>query len=477
MHAGAQADIMPPLLGVKSQNSGAFPSSCPQETPGLHEAPQGLHEAPQGLQLAPQGLHEAPTIMEYNDPWDFGPTMESLDQDVSKESSSQDHESLFNSGVPAFGAGTMLISNVGIFPIEDVVGRTVDLFDGREFVRYRVLRYTHKTTVDSLARVEISFSNGTTLSVTPSTSFVLVNPGTNQTEFCQAVDLQAGVSHVTANSPVQMVSTPSSTPFPLGPYVGGLYAGFGYVERVLQPNGLDTIGRSVICLRDFSYDALQGIPRNFVHSVRTSVYSDEISGFSRVKDVVLNAVFPTRNNIPLNSDLATKIKWLSGLLDSCGGYDARGFEIYFLTDSKKLAKDLPLFLWSLGVFSSCEKNRYTQLDAPEYRVSVKERGLSRLLCLGLKPLTFTIQPRNLSSEPFKAVDIVTVTKKRIITNAESEDLYLLEPLFKLTSEKKSYMITVGGIRACVECTDRQFLSSSGLISQIRDNVTIPRIVF
>lgn len=261
---------------------------------------------------------------------------------------------------PCFTPGTMITTRYGVFPIEDLVGRTVELWDGENWVVVDNFRVTGK----NQNMVEIELQDGSTLTVTPYHKMVLASG-----RVIEAKDLKLGdklklsnkVSHGTKEEPGAYIKG-----FFLGdgsePRKGRAWLGIYEGKEVCKSRLEQSLNELPIC--EINTNARIAVGWN---SEYTGVLEREtMQGLAPRKAHLLPWLncrsFGLPNEI-FSWTVNSKAEFIAGLFDSDGSsHDARnGFGYQITSTSKKLLLDLQMLLKTFGVLSKVAIGRPSSL--------------------------------------------------------------------------------------------------------------------
>ena len=247
---------------------------------------------------------------------------------------------------PCFAAGTMVLTRTGHFPIEELVGKTVEVWDGAEWREIDNFRVTNEAPVPVY---DVLLSSGQTVTATRYHKFILADGSRKELH-----ELQEGDKLQTHD-----VCVSGTTPLP-GAYFLGFMVGDGSDDAdnpklYLYPGKYACKDRLIasageLLTGDVNTRAIEtlgfvpcGDDREFMQglAVRRAAIRSFVSGSRR-----LPLGF-------LNWDTASKTEFLAGYFDADGtASDTKNGFLYQVTSvSKGLLSDVQLLLRSLGVKS------------------------------------------------------------------------------------------------------------------------------
>jgi len=235
---------------------------------------------------------------------------------------------------------TKILTDKGHLPIIEMVGQTVNLWNGKEWSETLI----RKTGVDQ-PLLKVEFSNGETLDCTYYHRFAVQQGYKSGAKIVQAQDLKVGDTLIKYDLPV--ISNESDIEFPYA-YTHGAFCGDGSYSSVNLPE-IDLYGQKKNLLSHLEI-------RNKIHQAGScrkdtgvlAVYDD-------VKQDRLVCKLPTdlapKFTVPINGyTIESRLAWLAGLLDTDGCVVRNGSNESFQITSvnKKFLLDIKLMLQTLG---------------------------------------------------------------------------------------------------------------------------------
>lgn len=247
---------------------------------------------------------------------------------------------------PCFAPGTSVLTTEGHFPIEDLVGKIVTIWDGAE---WRTVDNFRVTAVDQ-PLLELILSSGTKLQATPYHSFILESG-----ERKQLKDLQKGDRLMMHEEQIH------GTHREISAYAKGMLVADGtsnHIKPILKiyPPKYVCIPRVLESLEESPIES-----RN-TNTVTMVTVSDEsfgrrgITGLSARKNELLPWATEYKQKLPegvLNWDLESKLNFIAGVMDGDGtASDTKnGFLYQICSVYKSWLEDFQILLRSIGVKS------------------------------------------------------------------------------------------------------------------------------
>lgn len=259
---------------------------------------------------------------------------------------------------PCFSGDTLILTREGHFPIKDLVGKTVEVWDGMSWVSIDNFRVTgtHQEVY------EIELHSGQTIKATSNHTFIL-SDGTKKKLF----ELEEGdelLSHE--------ISVHGSKKEP-GAYLKGFLLG----------DGTHSSGRPILHLYDSKFGCASRLAISCLEidteEVNTNAVAEPafkepvgnksfMNGLSVRKDELLPWVTTQRESLSydiLNWDYESKLEFLAGLFDADGSAsdNSNGFMYQLTSIHKPTLLMVQLLLQSIGVYSTLRlKNDSSRVD-------------------------------------------------------------------------------------------------------------------
>lgn len=249
---------------------------------------------------------------------------------------------------PCFAAGTLIQTKTGHFPIEQLIGRSVDIWNGDNWQTVDNFRITGL----NQRVVEIEFADGSSEKVTPYHTVVLENGS----RIC-ASELKPGMRIAWANAPVSHGTVTSS-----GAYLKGFLIADGthmsnrpmlylYAPKYCCENRLldsanelrvEEINTNAIFDLSFQYDSCS----DRKNMTGLSVRKQELINWTTIyKERLPNDVFAWTLN--------SKLEFIAGVMDGDGSASdtKNGFMYQISSINKNWLKDFQSLLKTIGVYS------------------------------------------------------------------------------------------------------------------------------
>jgi ribonucleotide reductase beta subunit family protein with ferritin-like domain len=276
---------------------------------------------------------------------------------------------------------TMILTNRGYKIIQDLLDKDVNVWNGVEFAPTTV-RYTGDS---ELIRVELS--NGLKLDCTPEHKWFLQKDGDDKKTITFTKDLMIG-QHVFSYTVPVVKSTDDLEDIEqdilINPYIHGFYCGIG----------TSSLGQPMVSLK-----------KEHKHLLET--FGEKSSWYSSNNDTygvyITNKINKSKEYVPINEDLNTKLCWLSGLLDSCGGVEGQNKTTKVDVKTERFGTDVMLMLTTMGIVGNLSKSHESNM----WRVQLDSTDVGHLLGLGLQ--TKVLQLPNANSCVARHVSIKSIT--------------------------------------------------------------------
>lgn len=317
---------------------------------------------------------------------------------------------------PCFAAGTLIQTRTGHFPIETLVGKVVDVWDGRDWCTTDNFRVTGEN--QPLLQVELH--DGTHLKVTPYHTLVLEDGSK-----IEARDVVPGQMLKAAGAPLTHGTTLATGAYVKGFLVGdGTQSGAQPMLWVYRPK-YGCVGRLVASIQEVPVGQVQTNAIEAVTAVSAGRNRQSLTGLGVRKTELLPWATTYKQGLPADVfawDLASKCEFIAGLMDAdgCASDTANGFMYQLSSVSRPLLADVQLLLKTMGVASKLALSRAAvvgkELPGGTYdcqalwRLTVSQRGaialakqvtFSRLVSFAEKKVSYTLQS--------KALKVIRVT--------------------------------------------------------------------
>jgi ribonucleoside-diphosphate reductase alpha chain len=309
---------------------------------------------------------------------------------------------------------TRIFTDKGHFPIADLAGQKVNVWNGLEWSEVEV-----KKTGTNQPLLKVNLSNGEALECTYYHHFWIQDSYRSKPRQVEAKDLQPGDKLIKYS--LSLVESEDDIDFPYA-YTAGLFCGDGSYSLQGYPE-LDLYGEKKNLVNQIAI-------RNKLHGSRWgTTQRNSLAIYDDVKQdrliCKLPLDIPAKFTVPLNGyTIKSRLEWLAGLLDSDGTVSRNGTNesLSICSIHKNFLLEVRLLLQTLGVDSKVTKfheagfqmmpdGKGGQKDyfrKESYRLLVSSNGLFQLAQLGLK--TYRLQwklkePQREASQFIKVVDV------------------------------------------------------------------------
>jgi ribonucleoside-diphosphate reductase alpha chain len=309
---------------------------------------------------------------------------------------------------------TRILTDKGHFPIADLTGQKVNVWNGFEWSEVEV-----KQTGINQPLLKVNLSNGEALECTYYHHFWVQDSYRSKPRKVEAKDLQSGDKLIKYSLP--LVESEDDIDFPYA-YTAGFFCGDGSYSSQGYPE-LDLYGEkknliSHIAIRNKLHGSKWGTTQRNCLAIYDDVKQDRL-----VCKLPLD--ISPKFTVPLNGyTIKSRIEWLAGLLDADGTVSRNGTNESLAIGSirKNFLLEVRLLLQTLGVDSKVTKFHEAGFDLmPDgkggkkayfrqetYRLLISSNGLFQLGQLGLKTyrLKWTLkEPQREASQFIKVVDV------------------------------------------------------------------------
>ena len=320
-------------------------------------------------------------------------------KDAANSKSNQQHLGTIKSSNLCVAPETLVLTDKGYFPIRELAGKTVKVWNGNEWSETTVQK-----TGQNQKLVTVNFSNGAAISCTPYHKFLIHENYEDQRSIKDSVrvdaqDLKVGMKLKKFNAPI--VDTLNDN-FPYA-YTHGFFCGDGTYS-----------GGNPIC-------SLYGGKKDLIEylEIRSTSGKEDASG--RINTTLPKDMLP-KFTVPLKASVNTKLRWLEGLSDADGTICRNGTNESLQIGSIqfKFLDEIRMMLLTLGVHSKVTKafdarlnmlpdgrGGYKEFECkPLWRLLASSSSLYKLSMLGFTPkrLKFEIRQPQRNAEQFVKVE-------------------------------------------------------------------------
>lgn len=296
---------------------------------------------------------------------------------------------------PCVSGNTRLLTSEGYFPIREIVGKEVEIWNGYEWSKVTPF----STGVNPLMKVTLS--NGAVLNCTPYHKWQLKNG-----ERVETKDLVTGDKLFKVSMPVLDLDPPND------PIIDAYSQGFYQADGTTGETGSLIYFPKFVC-----------IPR-LIGTVNEKVYKGNRRGWT-------HGQMKPKGFVPHNASIEYKVNWLAGLFDGDGsiGNNPNSTAIQLTSIDLKFLRELRLLLTTLGVQAHIEVNnnegkmwgKYKCL--PCHRICINSMGVKNLVDLGMKCERLDLSKISPNRDASRFVKIVSVES----LDSEEETYCVTEP--------------------------------------------------
>ena len=320
-------------------------------------------------------------------------------KDAANSKSNQQHLGTIKSSNLCVAPETLVLTDKGYFPIKELVGRTVKVWNGNEWSETTVQKTGHNQKL-----ITVNFSNGATITCTPYHKFLIHENYEDQRSIKDSVrvdtqDLKVGMKLKKFNAPI--VDTLNDN-FPYA-YTHGFFCGDGTYS-----------GGNPIC-------SLYGGKKDLIEYLEIRSTSGKEDACGRINTTLPKDMLP-KFTVPLKASVNTKLRWLEGLSDADGSIARNGTNesLQIASIEFKFLDEIRMMLLTLGVHSKVTKafdarlnmlpdgrGGYKEFECkPLWRLLVSSSALYKLSSIGFTPkrLKFDIRQPQRNAEQFVKVE-------------------------------------------------------------------------
>jgi ribonucleoside-diphosphate reductase alpha chain len=320
-------------------------------------------------------------------------------KDAANSKSNQQHLGTIKSSNLCVAPETLVLTDKGYFPIGQLVGKTVKVWNGNEWSETTVQQTGHNQKL-----VTVNFSNGGTITCTPYHKFLIHENYEDQRSIKDSIrvdaqELKVGMKLKKFNAPI--VDTLNDN-FPYA-YTHGFFCGDGTYSS-----------GNPIC-------SLYGGKKNLIEYLEIRSTSGKEDACGRINTTLPKDMLP-KFTVPLKASVNTKLRWLEGLSDADGSIARNGINesLQIASIEFKFLDEIRMMLLTLGVHSKVTKafdarlnmlpdgrGGYKEFECkPLWRLLVSSSALYNLSTLGFTPkrLKFETREPQRNAEQFVKVE-------------------------------------------------------------------------
>jgi ribonucleoside-diphosphate reductase alpha chain len=340
-------------------------------------------------------------------------------KDAANSKSNQKNLGTIKSSNLCVAPETLILTDKGQFPIKELAGQTVRVWNGDAFSSTQVIQTGHD---QELLTVELS--NGCMITCTPYHKFLISESYSDKSSISQSLRVDA--QHLKIGMKLKKSSLPtlpgdSSSDFKY-PYTHGFFCGDGTYTTTHRPQ-LSLYGEKKALLPNFAIRTMSGV-EDASGRLNTLLYDDLEEKFK----------------VPIHASLGCRLNWFAGLVDADGSICRNGSNesIQVSSINYTFLKDVQTMFTGMGVQAKVTQmcgERETMLPdgrggyalfkcQPLWRLLVSSTGLYHLSTLGFNTHRLNWTPRKPQRN---AEQFVQVTQ--VIRTGRYDDTYCFnEPI-------------------------------------------------
>lgn len=280
---------------------------------------------------------------------------------------------------PCVPGNTRILTDKGYFPIIDLIGETVNVWNGDEFKPV-----IPKKTGES-ETVLVSLSDGTSLECTPYHRFVI------EGKFIEARDLLEGMKLEKFSMPV----VKEGKDYNIDPYSQGFYSGNGNTGLTYS----------------WLYSTKYGVIDRLVGSFKDGAVEN--------RKIWYHGPMLSKVWVPIDANLKFKLNWLAGILDSDGTVlkNPNSASVQICSINLEFLKEIRLMLTTMGCQAKISLSRPEgNYDLPggqyhcqtTYRLLINSTDVSNLCDLGLNCSRLVIEKNSPQRDARRFVTVTSV---------------------------------------------------------------------
>jgi ribonucleoside-diphosphate reductase alpha chain len=320
-------------------------------------------------------------------------------KDAANSKSNQQNLGTIKSSNLCVAPETLVLTDKGYFPIKELAGKTVKVWNGNEWSETTVQKTGHNQKL-----ITVNLSNGAALTCTPYHKFLIHQNYEDQRSIKDSVrvdaqDLNVGMKLKKFNAPI--VDTLNEN-FPYA-YTHGFFCGDGTYSN----------GKPLCSLYGSKKELIEYL------EIRSTSGKEDASG--RINTSLPRDMLP-KFTVPLKASVNSKLRWLEGLSDADGSIARNGTNesLQITSIEFKFLDEIRMMLLTLGVHSKVMKafdarltmlpdgrGGYKEFDCkPLWRLLVSSCSLYKLNNIGFSPkrLKYTNREPQRNAEQFVKVE-------------------------------------------------------------------------
>ena len=339
----------------------------------------------------------------------------------------------FNTGIevsnPCVTGDTLILTDKGYFPIKDLVGKRINIWNGFEWSEVEP-----RKTGEDQKLLKVTFSNGAEVRCTPYHKFVVQPVGKYfkllSSVKTEAKDLRLGDRLIKCNWPV---------------IEGSEELDNAYTQGFFSGDGSYYYGRPTISFYGEKIKLISGC----------AVFSDHkkaLKSFNlgKVKRVCcrVNVPFSDKSFVPDSSyNIKSRLEWLAGLCDSDGSLNSREGAITISSVDRNFLNKVNLMLNTMGVMGVVSlMKKATEKYMPDgkgglklynckdcYRITISGSNIESLKALGFRTRRVKLVNTSVNRNANRFVMVTSISACK-----EHEDVYCL-------TEPKNHTMIVNGV--------------------------------
>lgn len=304
--------------------------------------------------------------------------------------------------VHCVSADTKILTDNGYFEIFDMLGKNINVWNGKEFAPTTV-KFTGKS---NLYKIELS--NGMELKCTPEHKWFIMKENQFHNETCKreiifTKDLKENDIIYSYELPILEIDDPDEFK---NPYIHGFFCG----------NEIYNDDKPTICLNN-----------NMVDLIEYLIPDSHQFNNNQIECCIETKINKHKFFVPVNYSVDTKIRWFEGIFDSNGYVQLNDKKntnaIRIFSSNFEFIKNIQLMLTTLNINANiiinCKEFQSLLLENKEeqklfnhkqiYGIYITISGVNKLYKLGFKPKTLQILVNDNINEQDESIKITRIT--------------------------------------------------------------------
>ncbi len=398
---------IPDLFMERVDSNGDWTLFCPNEAPGLADAVgdefKVLYERYEREGRGRKTVKAQKLWFEILDSQIETGTPYLLYKDAANLKSNQQNLGTIKSSNLCVAPETLILTDKGQYPIRDLAGQTVNVWNGEEWSEVTPLK-----TGENQELLHITFSNGAEIDCTPYHKFIISEDYHDKKSIANSTridarELRPGMKLKKSKTTVYEGNVENDFKYA---YTHGFFCGDG----TYQPNGIPTC-------------SLYGEKKKLLKYLEIKSTSGNEDAQGRI-NTTLCSDMPRKFEVPMNASMNCRLRWLEGLVDADGTVARNGTNesIQIASINKDFMNKIRIMLIGMGVYAKVTKSQDARVkmmpdgkggNAPYFcqtlwRTLISSSGLKQLADLGFSPKRLTFENREPQRNAEQFIQVISV---------------------------------------------------------------------